>query len=120
QAAAQKWGVDKAVCRAHNSAVINTATNARLTYGQLAEDAAKIPPPPGIALKESSQFAIIGKPRKRLDTPEKTNGRASFGIDVRLPNMLFAAEARCPVFGGKAASFDATKAKAMPGVKHVV
>jgi isoquinoline 1-oxidoreductase beta subunit len=120
QAAAQKWGVDKTECRAENNAVVNTATNARLSYGELAEAAAKIAPPTGVALKDPSQFRIIGKPRKRLDTPEKTTGRAVFGIDVRVPNMLYAAAARCPVFGGKVASFDATKAKAMPGVKHVV
>jgi isoquinoline 1-oxidoreductase beta subunit len=119
-AAAQKWGVDKSRCRAENSAVIDTATSARLSYGELAEAAAKIAPPTGIALKDPSQFRIIGKPRKRLDTPDKTTGRATFGIDVRLPNMLYAAAARCPVFGGKVAGFDATKAKAMPGVKHVV
>jgi isoquinoline 1-oxidoreductase beta subunit len=120
QAAAQKWGVDKTQCRAENNAVINTATNARLSYGELAEAAAKIAPPTGVALKDLGQFRIIGKPRKRLDTPEKTTGRAMFGIDVRVPNMLYAAAARCPVFGGKVASFDAAKAKAMPGVKHVV
>src|SRR5580658_1490743 len=119
-AAADKWGVEKSQCRAENNAVINTAGNARLSYGELAEAAAKIAPPTGVALKDPSQFRIIGKPRKRLDTPDKTTGRATFGIDVRLPNMLFAAAARCPVFGGKVASFDATKAKAMPGVKHVV
>src|SRR5580692_3322052 len=120
QAAAQKWSVDKSQCRAENNVVVNTATNARLSYGELAEAAAKIAPPTGVALKDPSQYRIIGKPRKRLDTPDKTTGRATFGIDVRLPNMLFAAAARCPVFGGKVASFDATTAKAMPGVKHVV
>jgi len=120
QAAAQKWSVDKSQCRAENNAVINTASNARFSYGDLAEDAAKVAPPTGVALKDPSQFRIIGKPRKRLDTPAKTTGRATFGIDVRLPNMLFAAAARCPVFGGKVGSFDAAKAKAMPGVKHVV
>src|SRR5580692_526896 len=120
QAAAQKWGADKSQCRAENNVVVNTATNARLSYGELAEAAAKIAPPTGVALKDPSQFRIIGKPRKRLDTPDKTTGRAMFGIDVRVPNMLYAAAARCPVFGGKVGSFDATKAKAMPGVKHVV
>jgi isoquinoline 1-oxidoreductase subunit beta len=120
RAAAQKWGVDKNQCRAENNAVINTVTNARVSYGELAESAAKIAPPTGVALKDPSQFRIIGKPRKRLDTPDKTTGRAMFGIDVRVPNMLYAAAARCPVFGGKVASFDAAKAKSMPGVKHVV
>ncbi len=120
QAAAQKWGVDPSQCRAQNNAVINAASNARVTYGELADAAAKLPPPSGVALKDPAQFQIIGKPRKRLDTPDKVDGKATFGIDVRVPNMLHAVVTRCPVFGGKVASFDATKAKAMPGVKHVV
>jgi isoquinoline 1-oxidoreductase subunit beta len=120
QAAAQKWGVDKSQCRAENNTVIDTATNARLTYGSLAEAAAKVAPPTGITLKDPSQFRIVGKPMKRLDTPSKVNGKAEFGIDVRLPNMQYAVVARCPVFGGKVASFDATKAKAVPGVKNVI
>jgi len=120
QAAAQKWGVDKAQCRAENNTVINAATNARLSYGSLAEAASKLPGPTGVTLKDPAQFRIVGKPMKRLDTPSKVDGSASFGIDVRLPNMLYAVVARCPVFGGKVASFDATKAKAVPGVKSVV
>jgi isoquinoline 1-oxidoreductase subunit beta len=120
QAAAQKWGVDRSQCRAENSAVINTVSNARATYGELADAAAKLQPPPGVALKDPSQFKVIGTPRKRLDTPDKVNGKAVFGIDVRVPNMLHAVVTRCPVFGGKAASFDAAKTKTMPGVKHVL
>ena len=120
QAAAQKWSVDKARCRAENNAVINTATNARLSYGSLAEAASKLPVPTGVALKDPAQFRIIGKPRKRLDTPSKVDGSASFGIDVRLPHMQYAVVARCPVFGGKVTRFDANKAKAVPGVKSVV
>jgi len=120
QAAAQKWGVDKSQCRAENNTVVDTATNARLTYGSLAEAAAKVAPPTGVTLKDPSQFRIVGKPMKRLDTPSKVNGKAEFGIDVRLPNMQYAVVARCPVFGGKVVSFDATKAKAVPGVKNVI
>ncbi len=120
QAAAQKWGVDKAQCRAENNTVVNTASNARLTYGSLAEAASRIPAPTGVALKDPSQFRIVGKPMKRLDTPSKVDGSAGFGIDVRLPNMQYAVVARCPVFGGKVASFDASKAKAVPGVKNVI
>jgi isoquinoline 1-oxidoreductase beta subunit len=120
QAAAQQWGVDKSNCRAENSTVINTATNARLTYGGLAEAASKLPVPTTVALKDPSQFRLIGKPMKRLDTHDKVNGRATFGIDVRLPGMLHAVVERCPVFGGKVASFDATKTKAIPGVKDVI
>jgi isoquinoline 1-oxidoreductase beta subunit len=120
QAAAQKWGVDKSPCRAQDGAVVNTATNARLSYGSLAEAAGKLPVPQNVALKDPKQFQIIGKPVKRLDTPGKVNGSATFGIDVRVPGMLYAVVQRCPVFRGKAASFDASKAKAVPGVKNVV
>jgi isoquinoline 1-oxidoreductase subunit beta len=120
EAAAQRWGVDKSRCRAENSAVVNTATNARLSYGDLADAASKVPIPTGVALKDPSQFRLIGKPTKRLDTHDKVNGRATFGIDVRVPGMLHAVVARCPVFGGKAASFDASKTKTIPGVKDVV
>ena len=120
QAAAQKWGVGKSACRAQDGAIVNTATNARLSYGSLAEAAGKLPIPSNVPLKDPKQFQIIGKPVKRLDTPAKVNGSATFGIDVRVPGMLYAVVQRCPVFGGKAASFDATKAKAVPGVKNVV
>ena len=120
QAAAQKWAVDRSQLRAENSTVVNQATNARATYGELAAAAGKLPPPSGVPLKDSSQFKFIGKPMRRLDTPSKVNGTATFGLDVRVPNMLHAVVTRCPVFGGKVVSFDAAKAKTMPGVKHVV
>jgi isoquinoline 1-oxidoreductase beta subunit len=120
EAAAQKWGVDKSACRAEKSTVVNTASGARLTYGSLAEAAAKLPAPANVALKDPSQFKIVGKSMKRLDTPGKVDGSTTFGIDVRLPNMLYAVVERCPVFGGTVASFDDTKAKATPGVKSVV
>ena len=120
EAAAQKWGVDKSSCRAENGAVVNTKTNARASYGSLAAAAAKLTPPKDVPLKDPQNCKLVGKPTKRLDTPLKTNGKAQFGIDVRAPGILHAVVARCPVFGGKVASFDATKAKAVPGVKHVV
>ncbi|MGA7240689.1 MAG: xanthine dehydrogenase family protein molybdopterin-binding subunit [Bryobacteraceae bacterium] len=120
QAAAQKWGADRSQLRAENSVVINAATGATATYGELADAAALVPPPTGVPLKNPSQYKIIGTSRKRLDTPDKVNGRATFGIDVRVPDMLHAVVTRCPVFGGKVASFDATKINAMPGVKHVL
>ena len=120
QAAAQQWGVTPSQCRAENGAVVNTATNAKLTYGALADSAAKVPPPANVALKDAAQFRVIGKSHARLDTPSKVNGSAKFGIDARLPGMLFAVAERCPVFGGKVASFDAAAAKAVPGVKNVV
>ena len=119
-AAAQKWSVDKAACHAENGVVIHAATGRRLSYGSVTQAAAKLPVPNDVPLKDPKQFRIIGKPTKRLDTPDKVNGRAGFGIDMRLPGLLYAVVARCPVFGGKVASFDATKAKAVPGVKNVI
>ena len=120
QAAAARWGIDKSQCRTENGAVINTATNARLSYGSLAEAAAKLPVPANAAMKDPAQFKLIGKPLQRVDTPAKVTGKATFGIDVRLPGMLYAVVARSAVFGGKVARFDGTKAKAVPGVTHVV
>jgi isoquinoline 1-oxidoreductase subunit beta len=119
-AAAQKWGVDASECHAENGAIVHGATKRRATFGNLAEAAAQIPQPKDVKLKDSSQFTIVGKPTKRLDTPKKVNGTAEFGIDVRRPGMLHASVEHCPVFGGKVASFDATKAKAIPGVKDVI
>ena len=119
-AAAQKWGVDASECRAENSTILHAPTKRRLTYGSLAEAAAKLPVPQDVLLKTPNQYQIIGKPTKRLDTPVKVNGSAQYGIDVRQPGMLYAVIARCPVFGGKVASFDATKAKAIPGVKDAI
>jgi isoquinoline 1-oxidoreductase subunit beta len=127
-AAAQKWGVDPSECYAEDSKVFHRSTKRSVTYGSVAEAAGKLPQPalqPGVTdekfkLKDPSQFKIIGKPTKRLDTAIKVNGKAEFGIDVRRPGMLHAAVLRCPVFGGKVASFDATKAKQLPGVKDVV
>ena len=120
RAAAQKWGVDASECRAESSTILDAATKRRLTYGSLAEAAARLSVPQNVPLKTPSQYQLIGKPTKRLDTPEKVNGSAQYGIDVRLPGMLYAVVARCPVFGGKVASFDAVKAKAIPGVKDVI
>jgi isoquinoline 1-oxidoreductase beta subunit len=120
QAAAQQWGVDKSQCRAENGFVVNASTGARLSYGSLADAAAKLPVPQNVALKDPKQFRVIGKPVKRLDTREKVTGRAQYGLDARVPGMVYAVIQRCPVFGGKVASFDASKAKAVPGVKDVM
>jgi isoquinoline 1-oxidoreductase subunit beta len=117
QAAAQKWSVDRSQLRAENSAVIDSSAGRKATYGELADAAAKLQPPTGVPLKDPSQFKIIGTPHKRLDTPDKVRGKATFGIDVRVPNMLHAVVTRCPVFGGKVASFDAPHT---PGLLHVL
>jgi isoquinoline 1-oxidoreductase subunit beta len=120
QAAATQWKVDKSACRTENGVIYHDASKRKLTYGSVAEAASKLPVPQDVPLKDPNQYRIVGKPTKRLDTPDKVNGRAEFGIDVRRPEMVYAVVARCPVFGGKVASFDATKAKAVPGVKNVV
>jgi isoquinoline 1-oxidoreductase beta subunit len=120
QAAATRWGIEASQCRAENGSVVNLATKARLSYGSLAEAASKLPVPANVRLKDPSQFRLIGKPLGRVDTPAKVTGRATFGIDVQLPGMLYATVARSPVFGGKVARFDASKAKSVPGVTHVV
>ncbi|HEX3727610.1 MAG TPA: xanthine dehydrogenase family protein molybdopterin-binding subunit [Pirellulales bacterium] len=117
--AARRWNVDPAQCRTENSAVLSPSGE-RLLYGSLAQEAAKLPAPSGVAPKNASQYKLIGKSLKRLDTPSKVNGTATFGLDAKVPGMQYAVLARCPVFGGKVASFDATKAKAVPGVKQVV
>jgi isoquinoline 1-oxidoreductase beta subunit len=118
-AAADTWKVDKAGCHAERGTVVHSSGQ-KLSYGQLAEKAATMPVPQDVPLKDPSTFTIIGKPRGRLDTPEKINGTAVFGIDVKVPGALTAMIVRCPVFGGKLKSFDAVKAKAVPGVREVV
>ncbi|MGH7547294.1 MAG: molybdopterin cofactor-binding domain-containing protein [Gemmatimonadales bacterium] len=118
QAAAQRFGVKPADCRTESGVVI--AGNRRARYGELAEAAATLPAPKTVPLKDPKDWKIIGKPTKRLDTPEKTTGRAHFGMDVRFPGLLTAVVARPPVFGAKVKSFDATAAKAVAGVRQVV
>ncbi len=120
-AAAQRWGVERKDCKAENGAVIHTPTQRRLVYGDLAESASTIPTVKldQVPLKASKDFRFIGKPMGRVDTPGKVDGSAIFGIDVRVPGMLFAVIARCPHFGGKLISCDDSAAKATPGVKAV-
>ena len=119
-AAAKQWGVDASACRAENGAVVHAPSKKKLTYGALVEEAAKLPVPSNPSLKDPKDYKYIGKPVKRLDTPDKVNGRAPFGIDVRLPNILHAVVARGPVFGSKVKSFDDSKAKTVRGVKQVL
>jgi isoquinoline 1-oxidoreductase beta subunit len=120
-AAAQTWGVDKAQCRAERGAVLHPGSRRRpLTYGMLVAKAATLPVPQDPPLKDPKDWKILGTRVKRLDTPPKVDGSAQFGIDVKTPGLLVGLVARSPVFGGKVKSFDAAKAKAVPGVKHVV
>jgi isoquinoline 1-oxidoreductase subunit beta len=119
QAAAEKWKTDVSKVRAQNGFIYGPGDQ-KISYGQVAEAASKLTPPKEVKLKDPKNFKYVGKPLKRLDTYGKTNGTTEFGIDVRLPGMLYAALAQCPVIGGKVVSYDAAKAKGMPGVKHVV
>ena len=118
-AAAQAWGVDKSSIKA-DKAMLSGPGGKKASYGQMAAAAARLPMPEKPALKDPKDFRIVGKPTKRLDTPAKTNGTATFGVDVKLPGMVYAAIQQCPVIGGKVKSFDGAQAKGMPGVQAVV
>jgi isoquinoline 1-oxidoreductase beta subunit len=118
-AAAERWGVDPATLRTESGAVLDRK-NRKLTYGQVAEAAAKMTPPAQVTLKDPKTFKLIGKPVKRLDTAEKVDGKAVFGIDVKLPQMLTAVVARAPIFGAKMKTFDDSRARSMPGVRKIV
>jgi len=118
-AAAQQWNMDAANCRTDSGAVLDPS-NRKLTYGQLAAAAAKLTPPAQVALKDPKTFKLIGKPAKRLDTSEKVNGKAVFGIDVKIPQMMTAIVARAPVFGARMRTFDDSRARAMAGVRRIV
>jgi isoquinoline 1-oxidoreductase beta subunit len=120
QAAAQLWQVDPRSCTAASSVVTHTASGRSLGYGDLVDAAAILPAPKDPPLKDPKDFTLVGKPLKRLDTPEKTDGSAIYGIDAMLPGMKFATLAASPVLGGKVAKVDDSAAKAIPGVRQVV
>ncbi|MGH9862434.1 MAG: molybdopterin cofactor-binding domain-containing protein, partial [Candidatus Acidiferrales bacterium] len=121
-AAAQRWSVGPESCSTEMGEVVHRESGRRLPYSALVEAAAAMPVPDlaTVPLKNPAQFRIIGKTTPRTDTPAKVIGSPVYGIDVRVPGMLFAVIARCPTFGGKAKSFKAEKAKAVPGVQHIV
>jgi isoquinoline 1-oxidoreductase beta subunit len=119
-AAAQRWNVPTSECEAANSKVLHKASGRSLDYGALAADAAKIKLDKEPAIRTPDQFKFIGKPVARLDTPLKINGSAKFAIDTRIPDMVYAAIAACPVFGGKLKSVDESPAKGRRGVLQVV
>ena len=119
QAAADQWKVPAAECTAANGVITHKASNRSTTYGKVAVAAGKIEPPADIKLKDPKDWKVIGKGVKRLDTPDKVVGKAQYGIDVRLPSMLYATIKACPVNGGKVKSFDAAKITARKGVKKV-
>jgi isoquinoline 1-oxidoreductase beta subunit len=118
-AAATRWNVPIEECVARNGAIVHTPSNRALTYGQLALAAAKLPEVAfgETRLKRVEDFHVIGRDTPRIDLRSKVTGSAKFGIDVRVPSMLYAVIARCPYFGGKLKSFDDTRARAVTGVR---
>jgi isoquinoline 1-oxidoreductase subunit beta len=120
QAAANDWKVPVAECTAANSVITHTPSGKTTTYGKVAEAAAKLEPPADVKLKDPKDWKIAGKGLKRLDTVDKTTGKMTYGIDIKLPGMLNAAIKDCPVTGGKLQSYDEAKIAGMKGVKKVV
>ncbi len=119
-AAAREWQVDPASCTASNGEVIDKKSGRKLSYGALAANASGERPPKDVAPKDPKDFVLIGKPLKRLDTPDKVNGKAVYGIDAILPGMKFATLKACPVFGGKVGKVDDSAAKKILGVQKIV
>ena len=120
QAAANEWKVPASECTAVNSVIAHVQSGRATTYGKVAEAAAKLEPPADVKLKDPKDWKLAGKGLKRLDTSDKTTGKTTYGIDIKLPGMLNAAIKDCPVFGGKLKSFDEAKVIGMKGVKKVV
>ncbi|MBV8752622.1 MAG: xanthine dehydrogenase family protein molybdopterin-binding subunit [Hyphomicrobiales bacterium] len=119
-AAAAQWQVDAASCTAANGKVTHASSNRSLTYGEVADAAAKLPVPEKPKLKDPRDFTLIGKPLKRSDTPNKSDGKTIYGIDAMVPDMKFATLVQCPVLGGKVKHADDSAAKNLPGVRQVV
>jgi isoquinoline 1-oxidoreductase subunit beta len=119
-AAASRWNVDSASCRAEKGNVVHVASGRTLSYGALAHDAAALPVPEKVTLKRPEDFKLIGTPAKRLDAPAKVNGSAMFGIDARPPGVKIATLSQSPVFGGRLKSVDDSRAKAVRGVRQIV
>jgi len=119
-AAAERWNVDPASCRAQSGEVVHGPTGRRIKYGELAADAARLPVPGNVTLKQPEEFKLIGRPAKRLDAPAKVNGTAVFGIDARPAGVKIATLAQSPVFGGRVKSVNDAAAKAVKGVRQIV
>jgi isoquinoline 1-oxidoreductase beta subunit len=120
EAAAKVWDVDPDQCKSEAGFVIHPEGAQKLSYGELAEAASRVDRPNRVPLKETGQFKIVGTALGHWDASKIVSGTAVFGLDVRLPDMLYAAIARCPVFGGTFESYDDTDAKAIAGMKDVV
>src|SRR5262249_16684047 len=119
-AAAKRWNVEPGSCRAQRGEVVHEPTGRSAKYGDLASDAARMPVPENVALKDPRSFKLIGTPAKRLDTPAKVNGSAVYGIDARPPGVKIATLAQSPAFGGRVKSVDDAAAKAVKGVRQIV
>jgi len=119
-AAAARWRVGPADCRARASMIVHPPSGRALSFGEVADDAAKMAPPAEVKIKPPGEWTLVGKPRKRLDVADKVVAKPVYAIDVRLPGMLYAAIAQCPVFGGALKSIDETAVVGMPGVRGVV
>src|SRR4029077_1962737 len=119
-AAAKRWNVDPASCRAEHGEVLHQASGRRVKYGDLAADAARMTVPETVPLKQPKDFTLIGTPAKRLDAPAKVNGTAVYGIDLPPPGVQLAPLAQSPVFGGRVKNLDDTAAKAVNGVRQIV
>jgi isoquinoline 1-oxidoreductase subunit beta len=118
-AAALTWGVPRSSCSAQSGSVVHTASNRKLSYGELAGKAATFPVPTDVTLKQAKDYKIVGQRLPRVDTPSKVRGEAGFGIDFRMPGMKYAVLSRCPTIGGKVASFDDKESKRNSGVSYV-
>jgi isoquinoline 1-oxidoreductase subunit beta len=120
QAAAAQWQVDPATCSTADGVVKHAPSGRTLAYGDVVAAASALPVPQNPKLKDPKDFTLIGKPVKRLDTPNKTDGKVVYGIDTMLPGMKFATLAQCPVLGGKVAHVDDSAAKEVPGVRQII
>src|SRR5665647_272012 len=120
KAAADKWNIPPEKCFAENAMVINRNTGTKFSYGDLVADARKLTVPAKPTLKDPKDFKIIGKSLPRRDIPLSVNGEIKFGIDIKVPGMLYASIERSPVILGKLVSFNDEKAKAVTGVKYVL
>ncbi|MGE0626919.1 MAG: molybdopterin cofactor-binding domain-containing protein [Hyphomicrobiaceae bacterium] len=120
EAAAKAWNVSAFECTVAAGTIAHTPSGRKTTYGKVAAEAARIPPPAKVPLKAAKNWKLLGKPTPQLDTLPKVNGALKFAIDVRLPGMLYATIAQCPVFGGRLKSYDPRRIRARPGVRHVV
>ncbi len=119
EVAAKRWNVTKAECYVENGIVIHGPSGKKMGYGALVEEASQLTPPQNVILKERKDYKIVGKPLPRQDIPLKTNGRAVFGLDKKLPGMMYAVVERNPRFRGKVKSFDDSVTKTIPGVRQV-